>query len=449
MIFVSCNKSVKNTATYFGGKIINPKNNHVVLFSMDKVIDTFFINSENKFIGKIDSIKEGLFYFVHGNENQFLYLEPKDSLMLSLNTWDFDESIVFSGVGAERNNILIDCFLQFEKDERLFYNYNSLKAIPFKKKVDSIITLKMNTYEEYASNHPTETDRFKEVLKIALTYPVYARIEKYPNSHAKRMKLKEFPKTPSSFYDYRKEIDINQDALMYYNPYSKYVTSYLYNSTYAKGFKPMQNNFSSNFTVDLLKTINTEISSETFKNAFLKQTLISHFYKKSTCDINTQEFDIFLALSTNQDDKDLVKRLLNDNQLVHVNHKMPNFELRDYTNVKRGIKDVLKEKNTLLFFWSPVYVSKAYVRSRINFLSNRYPTIQFLTIKIDGNKKDQIEKLDIKKQFFINIDSDANSFLTSKMTRSILINKKGIVTNGFASISSRNIYAQLDILNNN
>ena len=124
---------------------MNPKSNHVILYAMDKVIDTFSINAKNKFGGTLDSIQEGLYYFVHGNENQFLYIEPKDSIMLSLNTWDFDESLVFSGIGAERNNLLIDCFLQFEKDEITFYEYNSLKPTSFKTKVDSIISLREDT----------------------------------------------------------------------------------------------------------------------------------------------------------------------------------------------------------------------------------------------------------------------------------------------------------------
>ena len=448
-VFVSCNKTVKRTTTYFGGKIINPKSDKVVLFSMNKAIDTFFINSENKFSGTLDSVEEGLYYFVHGNENQYLYIEPKDSLMLSLNTWDFDESLVFSGIGAERNNLLIDCFLQFEKDEKIFYDYNSLKAFSFKMKVDSIIALKLETYEAYVKNHPEETKKFNETLRIALTYPVYARIESYSISHAKKRNLAEFPKTPFLFYAYRNEIDINNDALMYYSPYSTYITNYLYNATYAKGHGPMQNNFSSNFTIDLLKTIDAKMSSKTFKNAFLKQTLISHFYKKSTCNIDLKEFEIFFALSSNEEDKKLVKKMLFDNQLLHENHRMDNFNIRDFTNASYAIKDVIKDKNTFLFFWSPKHVSKSYVRSRINYLTNKYPKVQFLTIKMDGNSKAQIENLDIKKQFFIDTNSSANSFLTSKMTRSILINKKGVLTNGFASISSRNIYTQLDLLNNN
>jgi hypothetical protein len=89
------------------------------------------------------------------------------------------------------------------------------------------------------------------------------------------------------------------------------------------------------------------------------------------------------------------------------------------------------------------------VGARINYLSNKYPNIQFLTFKIDGDSSDQINDLDIKKQFFIHPASSANSFLTSKMTRSMLVNKKGILTNGFASITSRNIYRQLDSLNTN
>jgi hypothetical protein len=448
-VFVSCNKDVKSNATYFGGKIMNPKSNHVILYAMDKVIDTFPINAENKFGGILDTIQEGLYYFVHGNENQFLYIEPKDSIMLSLNTWDFDESLVFSGIGAERNNVLIDCFLQFEKDEKTFYRYNSLKPIPFKEKVDSIILLRGKTHEAYAKRHPTETPKFKELLKIALTYPVYARIESYPISHAKKLKLTHFPTLPVSFYEYRKDVDINRDALMYYKPYSKYITNYLYNVTYAKRHAPMQNNFSSNFTVDLLNTIDAKVSSETFKNAFLKQTVISHFYKKSTCEINPKEFDVFFGLSSNEKDKNLVRRLLKDNQAIHKDHEMENFYIHDFTNASYPIQDVIQGKNTLLFFWSPKYVSKSYVGARINYLSNKYPNIQFLTFKIDGDSSDQINDLDIKKQFFIHPASSANSFLTSKMTRSMLVNKKGILTNGFASITSRNIYRQLDSLNTN
>ena len=123
IVLASCNTTKNDdNATYFGGKIINPKSKYVTLFSMEKIIDTLFLDKNNSFLGKLENLNEGLYYFIHGNENQYIYLEPKDSLMLRLNTWDFDESLVFAGKGAERNNILIDCFLEEEKDDKITYS---------------------------------------------------------------------------------------------------------------------------------------------------------------------------------------------------------------------------------------------------------------------------------------------------------------------------------------
>ena len=123
---LGCATKNENSKTFFGGKIINPKTKFVVLYSNDKVIDTLLLNHRNKFLATYDNLDEGLYYFEHGNENQYVYLEPKDSLMLRLNTWDFDESLVFAGEGAERNNILIDIFLEAENERKLFYQLNNL-----------------------------------------------------------------------------------------------------------------------------------------------------------------------------------------------------------------------------------------------------------------------------------------------------------------------------------
>ena len=140
--FISCNKDVIN-ATYFGGKIKNPKSNHVVLFNINnKVIDTLFLNDKNTFLGKYDSLPEGLYHFEHGPENQFIYIEPNDSLLIRLNTWDFDETLVFSGIGAEKNNTLISAYLDMEKEGKEFYSFYQLPPIKFKQKTTELLQIK-------------------------------------------------------------------------------------------------------------------------------------------------------------------------------------------------------------------------------------------------------------------------------------------------------------------
>ncbi|WP_439132794.1 hypothetical protein [Polaribacter sp.] len=446
---ISCNSDNKITETYFGGKIINPKSNQVVLYSMEKVIDTFFLDSNNRFIGKIKNANEGLYHFSHGDENQYVYIEPKDSLMLRLNTWDFDESLVFAGKGAERNNILIDCFLENENDRKLFYHFNKLNPQGFTNKVDSLLAVKMITYHEYVQNHPNETLGYREILKTALTYPIYARSERYPYINTKYTEDGNFPELNKTFYNYRKNIVINKDSLMYFPPYSSYIRNYLYNKTYSLGHPPTKKEYSSKFTIDLLKIIDKNITIEQTKNAILRQTIISHFFNKSSCNIDGEAFNTFYTLSTNKKDKELITRLLNDVKSVPTHKKLPNFKITNYNNTSHDIFDVIKNKSTFLFFWSSEYVSKAYIGKRMSYLANNYPNINFIQVKIDGNTKDRIQKIDIKNQYYLNSDSKAHQFLSSKMPRSILVNKQGKVINAYATISSRNLNPYLKELNEN
>lgn len=442
---VSCSGSEKSNTVFFGGKIINPKTKFVVLYSNNVIVDTILLNERNKFLGIYNDLDEGLYHFMHGNENQYIYLEPKDSLMLRLNTWNFDESLVFAGKGAERNNILVDIFLEDESEKKIFYGLNNLKPKAFQRKINSHIQSRLKTFDNYKKNHPKETTTYFNVLKTALIYPIYARIERYPISHVYVSKKTDFPEIDSSFYGYRNNLDFNNNALMYYTPYARYITNYLYNVTYAQGHKPMMSQFSSDFTVDLLQTIDAKINLKDSKNAFLKRTVLDHFQRKSNCDIDQRSFNLFFKLSSNKEDKKLVRNLLEDNKTLHKGHKIEGFTISDFTNQSVNIKDFIQGKNTVLLFWSREYISKYFINSRVPFLQKKYPSLNFAIIEIDGssNNDSRIPNIDIKNQYYINSKSLKNNFLTSAMHRTILVNKNGVIENGYAAISSRNIYKQL------
>ena len=123
LLFLSCNKASNNTKTYFGGQVINPKDDYVYIYKDEQLLDSSKLSVNNKFLISLDSISLGLYIFKHWDELQYIYLEPNDSLLIRINTWDFDESLVFSGRGAERNNFLINLFLENEKENKLFFNY--------------------------------------------------------------------------------------------------------------------------------------------------------------------------------------------------------------------------------------------------------------------------------------------------------------------------------------
>ena len=83
------------------------------------------------------------------------------------------------------------------------------------------------------------------------------------------------------------------------------------------------------------------------------------------------------------------------------------------------------------------------VQSSTTEIQLPYDLVEFIQIRINGKQHEPIPQLNPKNQFFITPKSNANDFLTSKMPRAIILNKKGIITNGFASISSKKTHKDL------
>ena len=441
-VFTGCeNKTVCNS-TYFGGKIINPKTNHVVLFENETPIDTFYLDNKNSFLGEITSLNEGLFYFKHGNENQYVYLEPKDSLLIRLNTWNFDETLVFSGKGAEKNNLLIDSFLESEKDKKLFYSYYDLSPLDFSAKVVAAEEIKLARYNDFVSKNPESSEKYNSILKIALTYPLYSKIENYPLAHSAKINDGKHLEINSSFYKHREFIATDKDSLMYFYAYRDYIVSNLYNKAHSLGHDLA----SDEFTIDLLNIISEQLNNENSINSMLRRIFITHFYRKSSSDINEETFNTYLKLSTSNEDEELVKNLLLDCKKIKKGIVIQNFDITDYNKTKRSIKSLIRNKKAVLYFWNPDITSKDFIGSRIQYLSKKHPDLKFIGIKIVGDHKDRIYKLDIKSQYYLEQDSKANLFLTSKMPRTILVDKKGYVINDYASLSSRKIFKQIERL---
>src|SRR5690606_18314100 len=100
----SCKNKEENVVktTYIGGQIINPIVDYIIFFKGNDVLDTIKLDANNFFHFSTDKITAGLYTLRH-NENQVFFIEPGDSLLVHINTIDFDESLAYSGKGGEQN----------------------------------------------------------------------------------------------------------------------------------------------------------------------------------------------------------------------------------------------------------------------------------------------------------------------------------------------------------
>ena len=274
---------------------------------------------------------------------------------------------------------------------------------------------------------------------------MYSKIENYPLVRSGEAKNSENLDISNYFYKHREHISLDNDSLMYFYAYREYVQNHMYNIVNSLGYDINSNEF----TVKLLNTISTELNDVNLKNSMLRKTFIRHFYWNSSNIIHKKTVDTFLKFNTNPTDKNLVANLTIDVQKIKEDSLLEDFIITDYNKTQRSVNKLTKNEKSVLYFWNPEYIGKDYIAKRIQYFSEKYPNVKFIGVKIKGDYKDRIYKLDIKSQYYLEPTSKANTFLTSQIPRTILINKKGIVVNSYASLSSRKILKQIDDLAKN
>jgi hypothetical protein len=218
----------------------------------------------------------------------------------------------------------------------------------------------------------------------------------------------------------------------------------LYNDVYLS-----ENNKSDNFTVDLLKNIDKSISSEEIKNKLLYNTVIRHFFKEPNNKDNHQAFFNFFKLNSNIEQKKNIQRLINDLKLLNKGDLLPSFNLVDATGEKKEVLKIIEGKNAVLLFKDYKYASDEWIASRTNYLIKKNPDVTFVVVNLCSTSKRYTKKIAIKHQYTLPYKSNVCGYSSSSFPRMVLVDKKGVIKNGYTSLSSKNINSQISDLQKN
>ena len=447
-LLVSCNNQEGNSTTHFGGQIINPKSDKVYLYYGEKLLDSAKLNQNNKFLIDIDSLKLGLYKFTHGPEIQFIYLEPKDSLLIRINTWDFDESLVFSGKGAERNNLLINLFLENEKEDKLFFDYYHLNDSLFELKIDSVLKQKKLLFEQFKVEIPENSLLFEKLANAAIYYPLYRIKEAYPYQHKRSLNLKDYPHIDPSFYKFRKTIDINDEELANFYPYRDYVKTFLYHLAFEK---QIIDGYKSTIDVNFMQATLENVKINDVKNDFLHQGI---WYALLDENISIEEKNraqrLFFDHCSDEKSVEEIAHLISAAEKLPKGVKLPEVNLFCLNNDPLKLSNIIKNKNTVIYTWPTDINQIDNLAKRVNYLEKKYPDYLFVGINSKNSEyqwKNQIKSKKINSNNQYRVDN-GNDWLDLNFTRAILIDKKGIVQNNLTHLSSSHFEKQLKNLIN-
>ncbi|WP_027126604.1 TlpA family protein disulfide reductase [Gelidibacter mesophilus] len=392
----SCKKNANEVDrfAYFGGEIINPTNDYVLLFSPNSQAensDTLFLNHNNRFFTKLDPLKSGLFTFIHGGQYQMVLLEPKDSVMLRLNTIDFDESLVFTGEGARKNNFLIKIFLENEADQANFINISQFEPEKFEHYIDSSRAERLNGLAEF-SNQRQLSDIFDKVAETSINYSYYSSKEMYPFAYYGYRNLKDYKNLPPQFYDYRKDIDYNIGSLGDFFIYNRFLYSHFNNMALKEFYvnspeDAVFNRHSVVYNLEKLRLMNERISNDTIKNKLLKNTTRDFI---SMCEDSTAIKEViasYLEMSSSTEDKNYIEGLYSAIKKLKPGELLPDLDLVNYNNEQHSFSDLIS-KPTVIYFWSSnLKIHYKNSHYKIRDLKKKYPNIDFIAININDNDK--------------------------------------------------------------
>lgn len=389
--FSGCNTN-DNTCgqAYIGGEIINPNNEFVTLYRDASPIDTLFLDENNRFSYKIETLDPGLHSFNHGNEYQIVIVEPNDSIMIRLNTIDFDESLVFSGPGSKKNNYLINMFLKLEDEEHFIYESSKLNPEKFLAILDSVKAEKVQSLNTFKQKYlPTEF--FINVAETGIDYSYYRDKEIYAYRYFGINEPLPLDSLPKGYFDFRKDIDYNREELKEFYPYFNFLFPHFNNLAMEKYFednnedKLVRTNIE--YHLNKLELIDEMVESNLMKNILLKFPTINFLNYSTSFEDSEAMFNSYIEKNSNEQNAIYITNLFKTLNRLRPGNNLPDIEILNFKNEAATLNSITK-KPTVLYFWTSEnqYHFKN-SHAKVKELKTLYPSVDFISININSNNE--------------------------------------------------------------
>ena len=446
LCFISCkNESDKEDfSAYFGGEISNPTSPYVIFCKDSEPIDTILLKKDNTFFKKFDSLTPGLYSFKHEPEYQYVYFEKNDSLMVTINTKEFDQSVVFSGRGDDKNNFLMELYLKNETDRDKMFSVLDYGLEDFSKNIDSSYQSKTAFYQK-KKDHLNWSEDFDLYAKASLDFFHYSKKEVYPMVHKIRTGEDVRDKLPKDYFQYRKSIDFNNDKFTNFSPFVKYLTNMLNYITMNKtGVVESDLDSSLKLNIEKLNVADTLFKNKKIKNTILNNIAFAYLLEDQNIS-NIQKFlNRFNQISTDKSRRNDISKMGDAIQSLKVGNELPNIKLMDATGNTVEIKSILKKKS-VIFFWTDCLDSHMIAaHKKVIELEKKHKNYQFIAISVDESHDKWVEEVQNSKfqnvlEFrCINFEELKQKWVINKIHRTIITNENGTINNAFVSLFDAN-----------
>lgn len=446
----SCVQEEKNKAsgTYIGGQIINPLQGYILLRKGDIVTDSIPLDRRNRFFYELTDFEEGLYRIEHG-EHQLIHIEEGDSILLRVNTTDFDESLSFSGFGAAKSAFLTKMYLHWEKENISIKRDYQKNPKNFEKMLDSMAIVHMEDLEAFLKTG-TYSPAFIEIAQAITTLDNYQRKEWYPFPHNVKDKLTFIKELPSDFYSFRESVPINNENLTELYSFRRYLNSYIDHLSFLKygsAYEFDRTSYIHNHYK--VKVIDSLITNNALKDRLLLRESRLFIANSNNADHVQKLFGEIKKVAASTQTRESIDTLFENNKNMQAGYKIPEVVVLDTLGQKRTLAAIVT-KPTVFYFWT--YNRKGQMEAshaKVRDLERKYPEFNFIGINTNNENDKWLRylkknKFDINKEHrLVQRERALRQLVLNDINKTIVVDKNGMILNSHANLQNANFENEL------
>lgn len=449
-LILSCQTEKKSfRGVFFGGQIINPSSRKVTLYQGNKSLEVFELDENLRFQKSYDSLNSGIFKLEHLPEYQSLLLEEGDSIWVRINAATFDESIVYSGSGASKNNFLMELFLRQEKEnDYLSSKYSSSRKI-FSQLLDSMLLEKKKLWIRMDSLN-TLSPIAQKVTQAAYIYPYATIRERYALLRGSKWTAEE----DSLYYGFQKYLNYGDNDLAFFNPYVNYVLNFINKKALKPGASYFKIKQTTDFNIKRLEALDINIKGSLLRNNLARAIAFEEILNFENHGQQERFLQFYATINTSPVYLAEVLNLHNDISSLEPKNLLPKILLQNSKRDTINSNNLIKDKTTVIYFWSQTQMNHYRNSSeRVNRFQKKFPSIRFIGICIQpfNSMVDEIQKImevDKKNQFaLIDFESASKAWVITLLNKAMIIDSKGRVIEGFGNFLDTNFESLLEKIN--
>ncbi|WP_420574230.1 redoxin family protein [Kordia sp.] len=329
LAIISCKNEPKVDYVLLSGQIENTKGDKVYILGND-FKQEIAVGKDGIFADTLRIKTDGYYTFSHERERTSLYTQPGDELKITLDAAQFDETIKYSGKGAEKNNYIAAKFLANENFD--FEKVYAEEEEAFLKKIGDA---KKNAEDALANAKGLDAN-FINTEKGNIKYEYLANLARYPRYHSYFAKKPDYTASENLLAPLK---DLNLDNAKDFGSYESYkeiVTQHYMDKVYEDSLMTT--------SLNAIKGL----KSQNIKNELATQLV----YSISPSNENTEKiYNIIQEISDKEDLKKEVTEKYNKIKNLIAGKDSPKFQYENHKGGKTSLAD-LQGKYVYIDVWA-------------------------------------------------------------------------------------------------